>query len=156
MRLAAAFLFACLGFWQQPVQAQVPNRVHILLGSYHAVPARQSFDYDETNPGLIFTWNDQWRGLDASAGLFQNSFGDISALIGLTRTWEWHADAKITAVAAIANYDEDDPIFQPLGGGLVLIPSLQLTWRSTFIQATPLPDPDNLGLIFAYGLAFDL
>ena len=132
-----------------------PDRVHILLGTYHAVPARTSFAYEETNPGLILTWDQAWRGLDVSAGLFENSFSDTSPLLAIGKTWTLEHEIQGRALVALARYEEEDPIFQPLRNGWVLIPSLQISYRQVFAQVTPLPEPDNTGLIFAYGLEFE-
>ena len=151
--------FVMAGYWFQMAAAQGargPDRLHVLLRSYHALPARGQFPYDETNPGLILTWDDPWRGLDASVGVFQNSFSRPSALVSVSKDWPVGDEHTLGAVLALATYREEDAIFQPLGHGLVLIPSLQMRWTNFFIQGTPLPDPDNIGVVFAYGLTFDL
>lgn len=132
--------------------AQAPSDLSILLGSYHAVPARNTTSYQETNPGLIFTWAEAWNDLDVSIGVFRNSFDGTSALFGVSKAWELSDQTQGRLLLALASYEEEDPIFQPLGQGLVLIPTAQLQWRAFFIQATPLPDPDNTGIIFSFGL----
>lgn len=142
----------------QAVQGELlnPDEVYLLLGSSHQLQQADSFDYNEENPGLLLVWNNVIGTLDMTAGLYENSFSDISGLVGLAKRWPISADAEVGLLMAISNYETDDPIFQPLGGGLVVIPALQLNWRHFFIQAIPVPDPDNTGVVFSYGLRFDL
>ncbi len=137
-------------------KAQRPDELYILLGSYHALPLAETFDYQETNPGLLFVWEDQVAGFDLVAGAYENSFSDTSALLGLAKTWMPSSELELRGLLAVSNYDVEDPIFQPLGGGLVVIPAVQISWRHAFVQATPIPDPDNAGFVFSYGLSFDL
>ena len=135
--------------------ALAQDRGHVLLSSYHAMPLRDEFDYQETNPGLVLTWNAAWQNYDVSVGAFHNSFDATSALVGLSKPLGATGAIDWRAVAALATYDVEDPIFQPIGGGLVLIPAVQAEIGRTFVQITPLPDPDNAGLVFSFGLVHD-
>ena len=136
--------------------AQTPDRLYVLIGSYHALPLADTFDYKETNPGLFLVWEEKLASLDLTLGAYENSFSDTSVLIGLSKTWPLSSEADLHGLIALSNYKAEDPIFQPLGGGLVVIPALQVSWRHMFLQATPIPDPDNTGIVFSYGLSFDL
>ena len=136
-----------------PIEA--PDRIFLLVGSHHALPLAETFPYDETNPGILLGWDKPIQGFDLAFGVYENSFSDISGILALGKTWALTDTINLRALIGVSNYDEEDPIFQPLGGGLVIIPFLQINWRNAFVQATPLPDPDNAGIVFTYGLTFE-
>ncbi len=135
-----------------PEATSAQDRIHVLLGTYHAMPLRDEFNYQETNPGLIVTWGRAWQNYDVSVGAFHNSFDDTSAMVGLSRPLGTTREIDWRALATLATYAQDDPIFQPLGDGLVVIPAVQAEIGKAFVQLTPLPDPDNTGIVFSFGL----
>ena len=126
-------------------------RINILLGSHHA---GSSFDYEEVNPGLFYTW--ERPKVDLSLGAYRNSYGNLSvaALAGRS-LWDWETGA-LSAFAGVAHYPENgDRISSHIGGNIVVVGGLQVRQGNVFVQALPYRDGDAKGL-FTFGLTFDV
>lgn len=97
-----------------------PDRATILLGSKHI---GSSYQFNETNPGLLLTWNLPNDRFAVTGGAYLNSFGRLStAAFG---SWTFYRKGRFEAslLAGVAHYPVDGrrflvsyKDFVPMGG----------------------------------------
>ena len=136
-------LFAC------PAQAG-PDRLSVLIGSKHI---NASYDFEEANPGLFVTWENQ--RLDWTLGAYRNSYGrmSVSAIVGLPVV-RWR-DGDVSLFIGVALYPKDGRNFAVHAGDLVPIGGVQIRHRNVFIQVVPL-DGNLADAVVAFGVTFPL
>jgi hypothetical protein len=132
------------------------DRITLLLGSHHA--GARSGQFEEFNPGVFYTWEGAWAGLNGglSLGGYRNSYGKLSvASAASVRLFNWDS-GDFGAFAGIAHYPDDGARFAShLGGDIVGLAGLQLRQGNFLIQALPMDQGAADGL-FTFGLTFDL
>lgn len=110
----------------------MPDRVSILLGSYHANP--QS-DFNEFNPGVFLTW--EGETFHTSVGVYENSFNHTSvALTTYVPLIEWD-DGNAGPFGGLALYPETGRIQQVHVGDVIPVGGLQVRHGNAFMQVIP-------------------
>ncbi len=126
-----------------------PDRISFLLGSEHVNATR---GFQEFNPGVFLTWE---RQLNYSAGLYYNSYKEVSPLVSVGYDWEVAEDFDLGAFFAVAIYPGDGDEFSHSFGDVVPLVGLQARYKNVFVQFIP-ADGDSLDALFTFGLTFEL
>lgn len=156
IKLAAIF---ATGASVSVAQEWLPNRLYIPLASYHHKVDSQSFglvSWNESNPGMVFSWEDRLAGLDFSAGLFKNSYSDWSTYISMSKLWDIQENISIGAFISLADYHEKSTYFDYKIGDYAVIVGAQVNIESIFFQIQPVPVDSGIGAVLASGLHFQL
>lgn len=143
----------CLLLWScasvPGVAAAGPDRLSVLLGSEHVNASRE---FQEFNPGIFLTWE---RQFNYSAGLYYNSYKEISPLVSVGYDWTVARDLDLGAFFAVAVYPGDGDEFSHAIGDVVPFVGLQARYKNVFAQFIP-ADGDSLDALFTFGLTFAL
>lgn len=166
MRLKSRFLTSvavlCAPFAAQ-AEGILPDWASIQIGSKHvnmnAPAARGGAGFNEFNPGLIFTWENRWGGLNYSIGSFRNSFDEQSTLLAVSDLYplgnQWFAGWFLGA----ADYGDTarNSRFWDIDSDWIPVAGLQLNYRNYYLQALPANDSaDGFGMVFTFGVSFSL
>lgn len=166
MGLKSRFL-ATVAVGLAPFAAQadglLPDWASIQIGSKHvnmnAPAARGGAGFNEFNPGLIFTWEDRWGGLNYSIGSFRNSFDEQSTLLAVSDLYplgnQWYAGWFFGA----ADYGDTarNSRFWRVDSDWIPVAGLQVNYRNYYLQALPANDSaDGFGMVFTFGVSFSL
>lgn len=143
----------CLLLWScasvPGVAAAGPDRLSVLLGSEHVNASRE---FQEFNPGIFLTWE---RQFNYSAGLYYNSYKEVSPLVSVGYDWDIAPNFDVGAFFAVALYPGDGDEFSHAIGDLVPFVGLQARYKNVFVQFIP-ADGDSLDALFTFGLTFAL
>lgn len=128
-----------------------PDRVSVLIGSYHAGAPGQ---FNETNPGLFLTW--ETDTLDYSVGVYHNSYGRTSvAATASIPVWSWD-NGETSLFGGVAYYPVDGRRFAVhLGGDIVPLRGLQVRHGNLFGQIVPM-DGQPVDILYTFGVTFAL
>lgn len=143
-----------------------PDRLYLPLTARHANIDPANFGlvkWNETNPGLILSWEDRFLGLDYSLGVVRNSFDKTSAYAGVGKFWSVAPEAlpglSVGLVAALADYGTDARFIETRIGssGWVVTGGPQVNFRNLFVQIQPVPQANGkLGSIWIAGFTVPL
>lgn len=143
-------------------EGAAPDRLYVPLASYHFnidPPAASGMSsWNEFNPGLIVTWEERLWTLDYSAGLFLNSYEDISPMVSVGKLWDV-GQVQLGATVIFADYGDDARHFDNTLGSsdIVFLPAFQVNYRNVFAQIIPAPQSNgDTGAVFTAGLTFAL
>lgn len=141
-----------LGFFglTGPALADGPDRVSVLLGSYHASPAQE---FEEFNPGLFLTWEGDF--VDTSVGAYRNSYGRGAVAVAAAWPFLRGANLELALFAGAAYYPEDGSRFRYHLGDIVPLGGLQARLGPVFLQAIP-GDGDEADAVFSFGVTIPL
>lgn len=143
----------CLLLWScasvPGVAVAGPDRLSVLLGSEHVNASRE---FQEFNPGIFLTWE---RQFNYSAGLYYNSYKEVSPLVSVGYDWDIAPNFDLGAFFAVALYPGDGDEFSHAIGDLVPFVGLQARYKNVFVQFIP-ADGDSLDALFTFGLTFAL
>lgn len=139
-----------------------PDRLYVPLASYHHnidPPAASGMNsWNEFNPGLILTWEDRFATLDYSAGLFLNSYDDVSPMVSVGKLWDV-GQVSLGATVMFADYGDNARFFDNTvaGSDIVFLPAFQVNYRNVFAQVIPAPQSNgDTGAVFTAGMTFAL
>ena len=149
MKLKHSLMGAALVLAVPAAATAGPDRLSILLGSEH-INATRSFQ--EFHPGVILTWERNWN---YSAGIFYNSYKDVSVFGAIGYDWEVAQDFDIGLFAGVAYYPGDGDQFQYSAGDLVPLAGIQARYKNVFVQYLP-ADTDTIDGLITFGLTFEL
>lgn len=110
-----------------------PDRISVLLGSYH-IDAKLPFE--SRNPGMFLTWEDR-SGLDWSLGAYRNSYGSASVAATVALPILTRRNAQLSIFAGVALYPGDGRNFAAHWGDLVPLAGVQLRTGHVFLQVIP-------------------
>ncbi|NVK46230.1 MAG: hypothetical protein HWE33_07990 [Rhodobacteraceae bacterium] len=96
-------------------------------------------DFNEFNPGLMFTWGERAYGLNYTLGAYRDSRSDTSAHLSAAKMWDIGDHAQAGIVGAYIHSFGD--------GYTGFAPSVQLTYKSLFLNAATGYDDDVYGVI---------
>lgn len=138
----------------------LPDRVMLQIGSHHInmTPDQEVGAFVETNPGVIFVW-DRGRVFNPAAGVFRNSYGGTSPMVGFSSTFLERNELSIGGFGALAYYGDDAAYVHEELAGIGIVPffGLQFNYRNLYVQAVPVvTKADGVGSLIVYGLRFDL
>lgn len=150
MKLITA-LIAAMAATSTPAIADV-DRMSFSLGSRHL---EMQTDFNETNLGVFFTWEDAAGPLDFSAGVYNNSY--LNTTVIFTASYdviEWDSGAA-GVFGGVAHYPVRGLKKLPCCGGWVPVGGLQIRQGNVFAQFMPMPNSDNyMRGIFTFVLTF--
>lgn len=133
-----------------PVSAGAdPDRLSILLGAQHPGAERS---FEQSNPGIFFTWEDRALGLDYSIGAYRNSFGRASVAATAALPVIERGQFQASVFAGLALYPGNGDEFALHAGDVVPIAGLQARLGHGFVQVMP---GDGMAII-SFGLTFPL
>lgn len=139
-----------------------PDRLYVPLASHHVnvdPPAASGMSsWNEFNPGLIVTWEDRLGTLDYSAGVFLNSYEDVSAMVSVGKMWDV-GQVQLGASVIFADYGDNAQHFDNAIGStdIVFLPAFQVNYRNVFAQIIPAPQSNgDTGAVLTAGLTFAL
>lgn len=142
-------LALCLG---TPALAE-PDRVSILVGSYHINPGSE---FDESNPGLFLTWEEAGGGpLNVSVGAFENSYGRGAAAVLASYPFFENDTIELSVFGGVAHYPEDGRNFAVSIGDVVPLAGVQMQIGPTFFQFLP-GDGNEADAVVSFGLTAPL
>ena len=127
-----------------------PDRLSVLLGSKHFGATR---DFQEFNPGLFLTWEQQV--FDYSVGAYYNSYEDMSVLGAISYNYEIAPEFEIGAFAGVALYPGEGDQFSVSAGDVVPLGGVQARYRNVFAQWIP-ADGASVDSLLTFGLTFGL
>jgi hypothetical protein len=127
-----------------------PDRLSILLGSYHIGPAEE---FEEINPGIFLTW--EGDTFDTTAGLFRNSYGRGALAITAAYPFYETGELQLSALLGAAYYPENGRNFRYHLGDVVPLGGLQLRLGPVFVQTFP-GDGDEADGLLSFGLTVPL
>lgn len=142
-----------------------PDRVYLTFGSKHLNIDPTNFgiaSWNETNPGVIFTWEDRGRlGLNYSLGAFQNSFADRSLFASTGKTWAiGETDLRLGFVVGLADYRQNARLIATQLGtsGWIVTGGAQIEYRNLFLQLQPAGRQvgGGYGAVLVTGVSFAL
>jgi len=142
-----------------------PDRVYLTFGSKHLNIDPTNFglaSWNETNPGVIFTWEDRGRlGLNYSLGAFQNSFADRSLFASTGKTWAvGDTDLRLGFVVGLADYGQNARLIATQLGtsDWIVTGGAQIEYRNLFFQLQPAGRQlgGGYGAVLVAGVSFAL
>ena len=136
-----------------------PDSVYLSMASKHVnLTADPGTEYNEINPGLIFSWNNRKYGLNYWLGGIRNSFSTISPYAATAKMWPLGSDIKLGIFGSIAGYYNNGSISTKIGNsGYVFLGGFQFEYRNIFIQLQPtLINNKNIGGVFVTGISVPL
>jgi hypothetical protein len=155
----AAVTFAVTGMAHA---GPMPNRLSFTLGSHHtfAMPKVAGEHWTEANPGVFLTWERRALGLDYSAGVYRNSFGDASvAAVAALPIASWHhrtlGDGQVALFGGLAHYPGRGDLFAVSVGDIVPLGGLQVRQGNFFAQVLP-GKFDPVEVVVSFGMTFSL
>lgn len=128
----------------------LPDRVSIPTASFHYGDwgDENSDDFNETNPGLILTWEERALGLNYSLGAYRDSYSDTTVYASASRMWAITPELHGGVVLAYRNSD---------GAGFTgFAPSLHFTYRNIFIDVSNSIRDGNIYGVIGVGITFPL
>lgn len=135
-----------------------PDRLALLLGSYHANPQEE---FDEFNPGIFAVWN--CDVVNTRMGIHRNSFGDASGSISFTSEFLSLRGGGFDVQPFVGTaYYPDQGAGTPAsigGSDFILLAGLEFTHEDLPIFAQYLPgDPEQAGFdhVWTFGFRFQL
>ncbi|AZQ66380.1 hypothetical protein EF888_04075 [Silicimonas algicola] len=134
-----------------PAFAGPPDRLSILMGSYHA---DATLEFEQTNPGIFLDW-DNPSGTTLTVGVYRNSYGRRSLALSASRTILRRGELSLEGFVGLAHYPGDGHKVPVAVGDVVPIAGLKVRYRKAFALMIP-GDGATTDAIFAYGLSFDL
>ncbi len=134
-----------------PVFAGPPDRISILMGSYHA---DATLDFEQTNPGIFLDW-DNPLGTTVNVGVYRNSYGRRSLALLASRTILRRGGVSLDGFVGLAHYPGEGHKVPIAVGDVVPIAGLKMRYRKAFALMIP-GDGKTTDAIFAYGMSFDL
>jgi hypothetical protein len=134
-----------------PAFAGPPDRISILMGSYHA---DATLDFEQTNPGLFLDWDNPF-GTTVTVGVYRNSYGRRSLALSASRTIFQRGRASLDGFVGLAHYPGEGHKVPIAIGDVVPIAGLKLRYGKAFALMIP-GDGKTTDAIFAYGLSVDL
>lgn len=123
-----------------------PDRISLLIGSYHVDAASQ---FNEVNPGVFLSWDLHYGAV--SVGVYDNSYYKTSVAVTYSLPVFVQDDFDLSVFAGIAYYPENGRNFLVHSGDFVPIGGLQATYKNVFIQVIP-SDGVATDAIIAFGL----
>jgi hypothetical protein len=152
-RFICASLFSFFVASSAVAEGISPDRISLLLGSHHAAT---DVHFEEFNPGIFATWEDRGPGqLDYSIGAYRNSFGNLSKMYVVAKSFDIGRDAQIGVFAGVASYPQWSDHFIISFGEYVPVGGVQGRYKNAFMQVMP-SDGKVVGSIISFGLTFDL
>lgn len=142
------FVAAVLAVMQASSAVAGPDRVSILMGSYH-VDAK--LDFNQSNPGVFLTWENP--KVSYSVGVYDNSFNKTSVAVTAAIPVIRGGDFEASLFAGLALYPEDGRMFAVHVGDLVPIGGVQMRYKNVFMQVIP-SDGAMTDAIIAAGVTF--
>ena len=136
-----------------------PDRVYVSMASKHVnLTPDPGTGYNEINPGLILSWNNQKYGLNYWFGGIRNSFSTISPYAAAAKMWPLGSDIKLGIFGLISGYYRNGSISTKIGNcGYVFLGGFQFEYRNIFIQLQPtLINNKNIGGVFITGISVPL
>ncbi len=138
------------GLAAAPAAAAPPDRLSVLIGSYHASPGQ---DFEEFNPGLFLTW--EGPVLDSSIGAYRNSYGKGAVAVAAAWPFLEGEHYALSLFLGAAYYPEDGRRFRYHLGDIVPLGGLQARAGPLFFQAIP-GDGDEADAVFSFGVTMPL
>lgn len=144
-------LACAVAFMAGSAQSAELERVSISFASQHiGAPDR----FNETNPGLFFTFGEGGNPFEVTVGMYDNSYENTSVL--LTTSYdvvEWEEGA-LSLFAGTAYYHSQGEKKFPCCEGFVPIGGLQVRQGNLFAQI--IPNNTNVHAVMTFGLTFEL
>lgn len=112
----------------------IPDRLTVLVGSKHIGVT----GFNETNPGLLVTWNlpdDRWS---VTGGMFLNSYGRTSTAAFVSRSVYRKGRFEASVFAGIAHYPFDGRRQIVHVGDVVPMGGVELRYGYFALQAYPM------------------
>lgn len=128
-----------------------PDRVSVLLGSYHASPGQE---FEEFNPGVFLTWNGD-GAVDTTAGLFRNSYGRLAPSVTFALPFYEREHIELAGFLGAAYYPDDGRRFRYHLGDVIPLGGLQARLGPAFFQVIP-GDGDEADAVFTFGVTMPL
>lgn len=137
-----------------------PDRVRMPMATEHVNSAPAS-NLNETNPGLALTW--EGRGIDFTAGVVKNSFGNTAPFLTVSRDWWSNDTCAVASFLGTAHYPELQGKTSYQYQGWIPIGGMHVECGSVFLQAMPgrglvgsASGKSHADAILVFGVTFDL